>query len=101
MHRGTVPGSCPEPTWLGDCPVGVSCRGTFGGGASALEFTRRVEIARSSAVLWRGLRLACLRVLLEEGHVTRRLFIASASNHRLKAVRRLARVGAPGVVVAE
>jgi RNA methyltransferase, TrmH family len=33
--------------------------------------------------------------------VTRRLHIASASNHRLKAVRRLARLGAPDVLVAE
>jgi TrmH family RNA methyltransferase len=33
--------------------------------------------------------------------VTRRLYIASASNHRLKAVRRLARLGAADVFLAE
>lgn len=43
----------------------------------------------------------CARFFLEVGPLTRRLFIASSTNSRLKAVRRLARSGSRDVVVAE
>jgi TrmH family RNA methyltransferase len=45
--------------------------------------------------------LVCLRALCEEGQLTRRLFISSSSNPRLKAVRRLARQSSAEVFLAE